>query len=150
MKIHVITSKEIDKKALTELSEIISCMEEGLRLKIPQDLRDIIEQNKDTSYEFKYEKNVSLMPETKALLSVILSEYVSSDQNKEKWKTYDKRATEIIENEKREKYSVDVFGNNENNKETIDKTDTNLPTEPLKESWFKKIVNRIKSFFRKD
>jgi hypothetical protein len=151
MKVHVITNKEIDSKAFTELSEIISHMEKDLRDKIPNDIYNIIEQNKDASYNFKYHTNVDIMPETKALLSVLLSEYLCSDENKLKWKKYDKSYIEVLEKEKKEKYSTNVFQNSkiENLDSNNSDSTSDIPIEYKEENWFKKLINKIKNIFKK-
>ncbi len=131
---------QINKKSLTELSKIISCMEEPLQAKIPNEFYEFIEQNKDTSYDFKYSKGAEILPETKAYLSVLLSEYIGSEETKKKWKEFDYKYNSILEQEKSKNYSTELF------KEEIPHLE-NLPLEH-KESFIEKIINRIKSFFK--
>ncbi len=145
----MITSKEIDKKALTELGEIISHMEESLREKIPEEVYDVIKENKDKDYEFKYYKGVTLMPETKALLSVILSEYICSENNKAKWKEYDRNAKLAIEANKTKYNSEEMFGKNRARSE-VTELEENQSLMIHKENMLTRIVNKIKNIFKKN
>ena len=133
---------QTNKKALTEISEIISCMKPELKEKIPDEINEFIEQNKDDSYDFEYNKCIEVLPETKAFLSVLLSEYIGSEKTKQKWKEYDLEYITLLEKEKSQNYTTDVFK----------KSETDKPVSPMlteyKESFFQKIINKIKSFFK--
>ena len=146
----VITSKEVDKKALTELSEVISHMERSLKDRIPEEVCDGIEKNKDKAYGFKYHKGVALMPETKALLSVLLSEYLCSDKNKEKWKDYDRNARFAMEVSRTRYDPSEIF---KNNREEVDNTETPEQAEQAlavqKDNMFTRVISKIKNIFTK-
>ena len=93
-------------KAFSQLSEIIKNMKKELREKIPNEVIKAIEKAKDPNYIFKYNPNISLeqqnlLPETKSLLSVIYSDYLCDETQREKWKEYDRYEFELIEKNKK-------------------------------------------------
>ena len=82
-------------KAFSQLREIIKNMKKELRDKIPSDIIEGVEKAKDESYEFEYNPDIplnkhDLLPETKSLLSIIYSDYLCDEKERNKWKEYDK------------------------------------------------------------
>ena len=137
--------------AFSQLSEIIKNMKKELRNKIPIEVIDSIERSKNEDYIFKYNPAIplnqqNLLPETKSLLSVIYSDYLCDESEKEKWNEYDRYETEIIENAKKEKYDENFFKNSRDNGKNQTASSTALV---VKERWYNKIFSRIKSVFKK-
>lgn len=137
--------------AFSQLSEIIKNMKKELRNKIPIEVIDSIEKSKNEDYIFKYNPAIplnqqNLLPETKSLLSVIYSDYLCDESEKEKWNEYDRYETEIIENAKKEKYDENFFKNSRDTGKNQTASSTALV---VKERWYNKIFSRIKSVFKK-
>ena len=140
------------RRSFTELNYIINNMSESLRAKIPSDIITMIHTDMDTNYNLDIDITKSYteqnyMDETKAFLSILLSDYLSSDDLKQKWKEFDKEYEEI---KKRESVAHDnnisVFDNKEaDENKVVDKH----PVEEKKESVFRRFVNKIKSIFGK-
>lgn len=126
------------RMALSELNGIISNMNPELQAKIPNTLRKNIEKESDKNYQYRI--NDSIMPQTKGLLSVMISDYLSNDFEKEKFKSIDKLYIDLTEKQKQRNYSVnDIFKNHL----TEEKKDIIEYKVPL----YKRIIRKIKSFF---
>ena len=152
------------KKAYTELNEIFKVLSSDQKDKIPLVFINNVKNNMDTNYEFKYDisKEIfeqDLMIETKALLIEIYERYLAPSEEEELWQKYDRFCLDKIENEKREKYNIDIFRDkNTINKPNLvirnenslnEKNNNNIPVEYKKQKIFNKIVNFIKGLFCK-
>lgn len=149
-------------KAFTQLSYIIARMDKNVKNRIPLDVRKAISQKKDNSYIFYYDNSLplykqNLLPETKSLLSVIYSEYICLEKEKEKWNEYDSFKRKMTDDkalknkEVEEKYDVDkLFTKAKNNKSNIVDTRSNTQSVEMveiKESVLKKVWNKILNMF---
>lgn len=81
-------TKEINAKSLAEVYYIISNLEEKYKNKIPVNITDNIKKYMDKNYEYISEKEI--LPETKALLAVIIEKYFDNINFNEKLKEYTK------------------------------------------------------------
>ena len=134
-------------KAFSQLSEIIKNMKKELRDKIPSDIIEGVEKAKDESYEFEYNPDIplnkhDLLPETKSLLSIIYSDYLCDEKERNKWKEYDKFEAEALEKIKEAEYSNNIFNNNKNENKYQNESDANLV---VVEKWYIKIYKKIKN-----
>ena len=140
------------KKAYTELNEIFKILEKEQRDKIPESFVNNILNNMDKNYNFKYDNSKgifeqNLMVETESLLVEIYERYLAPNEEKEIWQKYDRFCLNKIEEDKKAKYSNNVFENNETFskdevvKENIDQT--NLPIEIKKQNILKRILDYI-------
>lgn len=134
--------------AFTEVYEILNCLDEEEVNKIPEEVRNVIEKNRnlDYNYEVNYDEDLSNQPmltETKAILFNLFRDYLSNPEQKHKILKMQKK--ERIENEqhKQEKYNNNIF---EEKKET-NKTEKLEITE-YKESFINKAWNYIKKLFK--
>ena len=87
-------------KAFVELKEIMKYFDDEIKNKIPNDLKKSIENVSKNEYQFIYDKQLPLyeqniLPETKALLSILYSDYLCSQEEREKWKEYDEFSAKI-------------------------------------------------------
>ena len=91
------------------------------------------------------------MPETKALIIEIYIKYlVENEDEKEAWEIYKKECLNKVEEEKKAKYNPDdIFKNNiVDGKPIIEEyEEISVPVSKKKESFFRKILNKIKDFF---
>lgn len=134
--------------AFTEVYEILNCLDEEEVNKIPEEVRNVIEKNRnlDYNYEVNYDEDLSNQPmltETKAILFNLFRDYLSNPEQKQK--ILKMQQEERIENEqnKQEKYNKNIF---EEKKET-NKTEKLEITE-YKESFINKAWNYIKNLFK--
>lgn len=141
------------KKSYTELNYIINNMEQSLREKIPDEFIKIVKSKMDLNYKPNIDIsesyiNQKYMPETKALLSILLSDYIGDEKMKEKWREFDmtyknvNRQTRNFEN--RDNNSIDVFSSI---RKEQNKVDRNPIVVTKKESFFHSILKKIKAFF---
>ncbi len=158
--------------AFTQLGYIISKLDKSMKEKIPVNLIRAIYKKRDKSYIFHYDKTLpldkqDLLPETKSLLSVIYSEYICSENEKEKWDEYDRYKKELINKQMMENKNTktenkqeiqasfnfdDIFSNTQSNQVNIsEKMDGSENTKLIKveNSIFRKMWNKILSIFKK-
>lgn len=134
--------------AFTEVYEILNCLDEEEVNKIPEEVRNVIEKNRnlDYNYEVNYDEDLSNQPmltETKAILFNLFRDYLSTPEQKQK--ILKMQQEERIKNEqyKREKYNSNTF----EGKKKANKTER-LEIVEYKESFINKIWNCIKNLFK--
>lgn len=132
--------------AYAETNEIINLLEEADRNKIPLKLRKFFEREKDKDYKNHIDiekplKDQNLTRKTLALIAMLNLNYICEDENeKKRLRVIYKANEEKYKEEMRKKYSSEgMFGKVE--KETV------FLVEPKNETFFKKIINKIKKFF---
>lgn len=148
-------------RAYTEVIEILKYVPEEDVNKIPKEKLDFYKNNMDTEYDYKIDttkefENQELSDKTKAILANIFRDYWATPYQKERIEEKEKNDIKKIEEEKREKYNPDnVFKNT--NQKSVDKVikeesetekNDNLPIEVKKESFFKKLINFLKSLIK--
>ncbi len=139
------------KRAYVELLEILKNISDEQKEKLPSNLIEKLEEQKDEEYSFEYDFSKTLseqeiMPETKALVVQIYSNYLASDDEKEFWSQYKALCEEKIENEKRNKYSPENLFI-KNNISNTTKDSVLLPTVIKKENIFVRFFKFIRSVF---
>ena len=124
--------------------------------KIPTDIIEMFEKNKDEEYNYKIDinkpfKEQKLLQETEAILANIFRDYWASPYQKQKIIEKENYDNSIIEKEKREKYNSDNLFNNQKNAELEESNvkNTNLPVEVKKDNFIIKIWNNIKCLLHK-
>ena len=150
-------------KAYKEIVEILKYVPEESVNKIPKEMRDMFEAEQLKTYNFQIDTEKSfeeqeLLEETKAILANIFRDYWATDYQKARIIEKENQDREEWERQKREKYNPkDIFNNrnfnnnniiiNQNVQEQLsEEYNKNLPME-VKESFYKKIINFIKSLF---
>lgn len=151
----VVSEKNIYKKIYRELYEVIDILSENEKDKISKELIDNIRQNMDNEYLFKIDKNKSLLeqnllPQTQAMLIKLYEKYLCSEEEKEKWNLYDKMCYAKIKKMKVKKYTGYSNIEEMRNKETkaLVLNENVKMTEIKKENFIKKIIKKIKRFFK--
>ena len=141
------------KNAYTEVYTILQELNEEEYNKIPPEVIETREANRDEDYEYEWDDEVELkeqpmLPETKAILFNLFRDYLANPEQKTKIIRMQNEARQKNELKKQQMYNTDLFANKpkknatENNNETIQIVE-------YKESIFKSILNKIKSFFIK-
>lgn len=101
----------ISSKAYTEVHEIIKNMPIEMRKKIPETLVKTIEYNMDKEYKINIEnfEKVKLLEDTEKILSVIYTDYLSTEKERKIIVAKERAITYQKELEKRNKYPVDFM-----------------------------------------
>lgn len=138
-------------KRLVEVDEVLKHLSEEDYKKIPEEIIQVIRENKDENYIWKYDeskelKDQLLSRDTIAFLSYLNIEYLLNEKQKDLMKQIYVLKERKIEEEKSKQYSVDnLFKRTNTQKEEVEE---NSLIE-YKESLFVKIVNKIKRFLTK-
>lgn len=145
-------------KRLVEVDVILKHLSKSDYDKIPEEIKIVIRENKDKEYEWKYDKTKKLKEQnvsddTIAILSYINMEYLLNDEQKEfvgKLHEINNKNNFNMKDIKEKEYSYkELF---ENKKKSIKTESEELKrTEILeyKESFLRKIINKIKRIFNK-
>lgn len=149
-------------KAFKEVYILINDLSPDLYLRIPKNFIEIIKSNMDEDYDITLEElnTNGYMEETETLMSLIFRDFICSDELNEKLIEYDKNQVE----QELERYN-NIFGNedksdsneteivkqaneieNESNEEKTEETSLVVVKE---ENIFVKILNKIKSLFKR-
>ena len=143
------------RQAYSEIDEFLGLLSIEQRNEVPQKLRDLFIQEKDSNYRKGIDptipiKEQNLMEETLALIALLNLQYWCKDESeKQRLKNVYSKNEELYQEMLREKYNPDnIF----KKKDTIseDKEETQcLQIVEYKEPLFKRIVNRILQIFRR-
>lgn len=142
------------KKALVEVDAVLSCLDYNEYKKIPANIIDAIENNKDEEYTYDYDEELeyedwSLMPEAKAILYNIFKQYLATEEQRKYLQQKERLENYKIESEKIKKYnSENLF-----KKEKVQEAEKVVQEENNKltvkrDSSFKKFLEKLKSIFR--
>lgn len=138
--------------AYTEVYTILQELNEEEYNKIPLEIINVIEANKNEEYEYELNEELELkeqvmLPETKAILFNLFRDYLATPEQKNKIIRMQNEARQKNELKKQQLVNTDVFANKhkEKNKNIIQKEETHIIQ--YKENIFGKIWNKIKSFF---
>lgn len=134
--------------AYSEVNFIISKMSKELREKIPIELIEFIQNRDNKQHKINSEsvKDIELHEDTKKILSVIYTDYIATEEERTIIKNKEKLIELKRENEKKEKFGVEVFKNKENNNDEITKTTMLIK---FKEKWYQKLFEKIKKILNK-
>ncbi|MBR0350288.1 MAG: hypothetical protein IJH76_00415 [Clostridia bacterium] len=148
------------RNSLYELSEIFKILDKSLIAKIPQGLKDIIAKEKSTNYNFKldYSKKLSeqkLSETTELFLTTLHLKYWCNEEEKQQILNAMRENENKYQEELREQYNPDnLFKNKYNSVENnnIKEQSTTQQMQMIEyqeESILKRIINKIKSLFKK-
>ena len=141
------------KNAYTEVYTILQELNEEEYNKIPPEVIETIEANRDEDYEYELDDEVELkeqpmLPETKAILFNLFRDYLATPEQKAKIIRMQNEERQKNELKKQQMYNSDIFANKPKENLTENNSETMQIVE-YKESIFKRILNKIKSFFIK-
>ena len=140
--------------AYTEVYEILRCLNEEEYSKIPEELIEVFEENRNLDYEYDLNEEQDLikqpmLKETKAILLNIFRDYLATSEQSQKIKQWMQADREYLEKQKREKYNTNIFENKvKKNEDSACNFNINLPATIKKQSIFQKIINKIKKIFK--
>ena len=145
---------EINKKAVSEVIDILKHSEIEVTQKIPKKFIEFLTKNSDHDYipDIDYsEENWenSIEEDAKVLIALIYRDYIMSEEEKEKVIEEAERQEQKI----REKYNLDnLFKKNSKieNEKSQDDTEQEVQKSLLiikEEKWYERIINKIKEIF---
>lgn len=138
----------LQKQAYSEVYYIIGIMPENMKNKIPDNLINAIENNMDKDYKVNPEekelKNIELLEETKKILSVLYSDYIATDEEKEIIKAKE-RSIKNKKNGVTTNVKINELFVNKNN--TIDQTPKSLIVVE-NDKWYAKVYKFFKKIFK--
>lgn len=142
--------------AYSELLEILKYIPREDYNKIPKAKIELFETNADKDYVFNYNPNKSLEDQnvsniTKGIIILLYRDYWATEVQRNKIITKQNYDRMKLEEEKKAKYNIDIFQkNNTYNQENSEKVDMNaVAIIEYKDSIFKRIIAKIKNFFRR-
>ena len=141
--------------SLYQINEILRYMEPNLKARIPKKFISYFENNKSQEYNWTIDKSLSLekqdvLPTTKEILAVLYKDFICDDVERVKLeKTLSDNEIKYQE-ELREKYNPDnIFKDRQKTTEYVETQEENTEIATYKESFFSKIISRIKLIFHK-
>ena len=148
------------KNAYTEVYTILQDLNEEEYNKIPPEVIETLDANRNKEYEYFLDdelelKDQPMLPETKAILFNLFRDYLATPEQRTKIIKMQNEARQKNELKKQQMYNTDVFANKSINKTTKlneNEVKTNNNEKQIveyKENIFKRILNKIKSLFIK-
>lgn len=140
------------KKALVEVDAVLSFLDYNEYKKIPANIIDAIENNKDEEYMYDYDEELeyedwSLMPETKAILYNIFKKYLATEEQRKYLQQKERLENYKIESEKIKKYNSENLFKKEKEVKKVEQEENN-ELIVKRDSSFKRILEKLKSIFR--
>ena len=116
-------------RAYTEVLGMIKYFSSESVEKIPKDVMQMYEENKDENYEFEFDRNKSFDDQdisqlAKVLIANIFTDYIATEEEREYLNYRDKQELDRLEEEKRNTYNPDDIFKNRNKKENQDEIQT--------------------------
>ena len=141
------------RQAYSEVTEFLSLLDEEQINKVPKQLRELFEEEKDHSYKKAIDPNKpikeqNLMEETLAIIALLNLEYWCEDeQEKEKLRKIYSNNEKTYEEVFQIAFDPDkIFNKSPEISDSYNQETSSVI--PYKESFVKKIINKIISFFR--
>lgn len=142
-----------NEKCLVELDEVLKHLVSEDLNKIPAEIINVITEQKDKEYVWKYDETKSLSEQklnrqTIAMLSYLNMKYIQTEEERLLMEEYHKLNDKVLKQKESEKYDK-VF--NKKRKEEIDNDliENNQLVDINKEKWYQKFLNYIKNIFKK-
>lgn len=142
------------RKAYSEVDAFLGILDDNYKNKIPEKIRKILKNEKDPNYTKNINpdsiENEEFMNESLSIIAFLNLQYWCEDEEEKA------KLTQIYQ-ENGKKYTEDMYAKLSNLNSRQSSYDVEKPSENLdkevaiyhKESFFQKIINKIKRFFRK-
>ena len=143
-------------KCLVQLDEVLNYLSTDNLEKIPDEIRNGIKEQKDKEYIWKYDESKSLKEQelarrTVAMLSYLNMEYLLNNEQREYMETIHKINEQKIQKENQIKYNQDnLFNNKKSIKNQEEIRNESVAMAEYKESFLKRMINKIKRIFIKN
>ena len=141
------------QKAYVEVIELLKFFSAEQVKNIPMEKLKVFLKYRDENYNYKVDKTKSffeqnMMPETKAIFTILFEDYWATDEQKKVLKQIEAGAFKELEDKKRSLYNPDnLFKNKELNEVGNNIKNANITL--LNEKWYNKIILALKSFFNR-
>lgn len=145
--------KNTTTKAYTEVLELLKFFSTEQVKKIPEIKLKVFLKYRDESYSYKIDETKSffeqdMMPETKAIFTILFEDYWATDEQRKVLKQKEAEAFKELENKKRSLYNPDdLFKNKRINEIENDTKNANITI--LNEKWYSKVILALKNFFKR-
>lgn len=145
--------KNTTPKAYTEVLELLKFFSTEQVKKIPETKLKVFLKYRDENYSYKIDETKSffeqdMMPETKAIFTILFEDYWATDEQRKALKQKEVEAFKELEDKKRSLYNPDdLFKNRRINE--IENHTKNANITLLNEKWYNKIILALKSFFNR-
>jgi len=139
-------------EAIVEVLGILQYLEEEEKSKIPNEIFEYFEKNKSKTYNpnIKYEEdinNLKIKEKTRQILAGLYLDYLCPEEEKKEYVERLRKKENIYQEKLKEKYNgIELF---KNKKEENLKQDIVMLVPKKEESFFIKILNKIKNIFIK-
>ena len=145
------------KNAYQEAYTILQELDEKEYLKIPPEVIQALKENRNEEYYYEVDEDTELkyqpmLPETKAILFNIFRDYLATPEQKEKIKKMISEERAKLEIKKKQQYNPEnIFKSNTQQATKIEPVkETEALVKVKKENWFKRAIEKIKSWFKKN
>lgn len=142
----------LDKKAFSEIIEILNHTDKKVVEKIPESFIKFLFENMDK--EYKAEINFSnenwddtILEETKAILALIYRDYIASTEERKDLLIEEKREREKQEMELRKKYNSNNLFKNKHSEIPNEFTENTQLIAIQQYPWYKKLYKKILAIF---
>lgn len=142
--------------AYAEVVDILNNMKEEDKNRVPQKVINFFERNADKNYMKHISKYVSLAEQnihedTKTLLAILTINYwCDSKEEKDELIALYTENERVYQEELRERFNPDnIFKNNKANENEGENEEENYLAEVKEQTWYQKILEKIKNFFQK-
>ena len=137
-----------DKKVLTEVYEILKHLSSENFNKIPSNVINLIKENMDKNYIFKYDNSKSLQEQnisrdSVAVLSYINMEYLLNERQRKYIENLHRQNDENLNHKKIVLYNTDILFKNNNIKKNT------ALVEYTEEKWYMKFIHKIINIFKR-
>lgn len=145
--------KESTRKAYAEVLELLKYFSIEQVKKIPKTKLKVFFKFRDESYSYKVDETKGffeqdMMPETKAIFTILFEDYWATDEQKEILKQKEKEEFKKLEDKKRNLYNPDkLFKNKKVNEVERHIKNTNITLS--NEKWYYKIIRALKNIFKR-
>ncbi len=145
------------RRAWSEIDSLIELLDEATKSRIPIKLREFFKTEKDQTYQKIIDGNIpikeqNLKPETLALVAMLNLEYICQDEaEKNRLKDIYESNEIAYKNAMKEKYSLSFLNKEAQTKPQNEnvQNDSIQVVEYEKESFFAKLIMKIKSIFHR-
>ncbi len=138
-------------RAYVEVLECLKLLPYKEYAKIPNDVIDFFEQNKDNEYKFQIDttkdlKQQNISREANSTILVLFRDYFATETEKENLKKVLQYNENIYQEELRNKYNIDINFNKRVENRSQEINTQNLPAK-VNENIFARFLNKIKNIF---
>lgn len=144
-------TKEDYAKSYMELLEIFRYISYEDVKKIPREKLAYYEKNKDITYLYSYNPQLSFEEQTSKLTKILIAnlyiDYWTTAEQRTELKAHDREELNALEMEKKKKYPTKNLFSRKNNSDKVDTTITSM-TVINQKSIFSQILCKIKKLFK--